>query len=535
MTLAALQVVLACGRKSSPPPAPDLKVAKAPDPEPSTPKNEPHRLRIQVDHLPQYLNPLVTHGRWCHRITMGVIFDPLVKVNVAGGYRPHLASKFEVLDHGRRIRLTLRSDVQFHDGRPLTSADVKYTLQKVMARNSPSPLIRLELADLRDVRIPSKQKVDLLLHRTNHLLLAVLAEIPILPAHLYSRRGLRAGKLNKAPVGTGPFVVESRETHDTLVLRRNDDYWGTKPRMEQLVFKGIPDPSRALSALRNGEVDMISNLYLGYYPKQVSKASIKRRFRVLRVHPYRMRLMLFNNRRRPFKDRRVRLALVRLADRQRMVRSIRGGMGRVISAPLYPLSNWYNRTIHPYSLNRRAAARLLDAAGWKKIRPRRWRSRLGWPLKLNLLRSRESEESVEAAQIIKQELNNSGISVNVQAGDFGFVRARMKKGRFDLALVGLAPRHEGDLSPWIHSKGAFNYGAYSNPRVDSLLTTMRLARHPEARLTLARRLHRLLLDDPPFVVLYAPIELMMVSRRIKGLANNGRWPTLVGLSLPSKK
>ena len=254
----------------------------------------------------------------------------------------------------------------------------------------------------------------------------------------------------------------------------------------------------------------------------------------MRLHPYRMRLMIFNSRRGPLKDRRVRLALVRLADRQRMVRSIRKGMGQVLSAPLWPLSQWYNRTIHPLSLNRKAAAKLLDAAGWRSRRGKK-RYRLGWPLKLTILRSRESNEMAEAAQILKQEMTAVGLDVDVQVGDFGFVQTRLKRGTFDVALLGLAPRQESDLSPWLHSKGAYNYGGYSNSQVDALLDTMKLTRRADKRLPLARRLHRLLHDDPPFSVLYAPIELMMVNRRVRGLANNGRWPTLVGLSLRSEK
>ena len=520
-----------CGKDQGTQQAPSAAAAPQTAPPERTPQQ--NTLQVQVDRLPRFLNPLVTHDRWCHWLTMNTIFEPLVRVNNSGGFRPHLAASIQLLDRGRRVRLTLRKGLLFHDGRPLTSADVKYTLDKVQARNSPSPLLRAELADVREVRLAGTQAVDLVLARVNHLLLAVLAEIPILPAHLYSRRGLRNGKLNQLPVGSGPLQVESRDEQNTLELVRNDNYWGTPARVPRLVFRAMPDPARALAALRNGEIHMISNLYRGYYPKEVSRGTMKQRFKVLRIHPYRMRLLMFNTRRRALKDRRVRLALVRLADRQRMVLATRKGMGQVLSAPLWPLSPWYNTTIHPYAFNRKAAARLLDAAGWRARRARRQRQRMGWPLKLGLMHARKPPAIGQLAGILKEELDRAGFVINVKPGDFGYISAQVHKGKFDLALVGLAPRQESDLSPYLHSKGALNFGGYNNPAVDALLKALRTTRATELRLPLARRLHRLLHDDPPYVVLYQPIELMMASRRVRGLANNGRWPQLATLWLSS--
>lgn len=532
IALVAVQVAPGCN-DPQPTAKPDAATPAAKAKEASG-ERDTDTLRVQVDHVPRYLNPLITHDRWCRRITMGTVFESLVRANVSGGFRPHLASKVEIFDHGRRYRFTLRSNVTFHDGRPLTSADVRYTLDQLISRKGPSRLLRHELADLKAIRTPSKRAVDVLLHKTNHLLLSVLAEIPILPAHYYSRRSLRSIKLNWLPVGTGPFAVETRDGKGTLVMRRNDSYWGIKPKLKYMIFRAIPKPAKALSMLRNNELEVLSNVYLGYYPTELSKDSLKKRFKLMRLHPYRMRLMIFNTRRGPLKDRKVRLAMVRLADRQRMVRTIRKGMGQVISAPLWPLSLWYNRTIHPLPFNRKAAAKLLDGAGWK-IRRGRKRQKQGWPLKLTLLRARESTEMGEAAQILKKEMTAAGIEVDVQVGDFGFVKTRLKRGTFDIALLGLAPRQGADMSPWLHSKGAYNYGGYGNHQVDALLANMKLARRVETRLPLARRLHRLLYDDPPFAVLYAPIELMLVNRRVRGLANNGRWPRLVSMWLKPEK
>jgi peptide/nickel transport system substrate-binding protein len=487
-------------------------------------------LRVQVDHIPSQLNQLVSLDTWCQWITLNTIVEPLVQTTTKGTFQPHLAAQMEVRG-GRHFIFHLRRNVTFHDGRPLTSTDVKYTLDKLIGRNPPSELLKIELADIEEVRAPNEQTIELVLRRPNQLLPAVLSEIGILPAHLYGRFGLRNPKLNWLPVGTGPFRAADRRDKDSVLLERYDKYWGQAPRVSRILFRAIPGPARALSALRNDDLDILPSLYPGYYPEQVAAQRLKERYRVLRIHPYVARLMLFNHRNKVLKDRRVRLALGRLADRDRMIRTVRHDLGQVLSAPLWPLSRWYDASIHPSAYDRPGALRLLEAAGWTDAKADSRRQRAGKALRLHLLRSRESPEMEQLAQMLKLDLRGAGIEVDIQVADFGFIKTQLRRGRFELALVGIAPRPEADLSPLLHSKGELNYGGYSNPMVDAQLESMRSASSPEERQRAAQRLHRLLHEDPPFTVLYAPIELMVVSRRVKGLANNGRWPRLSSLAL----
>ena len=183
------------------------------------------------------------------RVMVPDVLEPLLTVSSSGGIIPRLASKVEMQPGGRILSLTIRPGVKFHDGRPLTSADVKMTLDKLIGRNSPSRLLKIELADLAEVRAPAEDQVLLLLRRTNHLLPYVLAEIPILPAHLHGRFGIRNVKLNVAPVGTGPFKIAERPDKDTLVLSPNEHYWGNPTKLGGIRYRAIADPARALAAL----------------------------------------------------------------------------------------------------------------------------------------------------------------------------------------------------------------------------------------------------------------------------------------------
>jgi peptide/nickel transport system substrate-binding protein len=309
---------------------------------------------------------------------------------------------------------------------------------------------------------------------------------------------------------------------------RNESYWGRKASLARLVFVAVGDPARALARLRNGEIDMIPNLHPSYYPEQVKTKRMRRRFRLFRIYPYRLRILLYNVGRGPLKDRRVRVALAHLADRQRFIREIRNSLGQVLAVPIWPLSPWYDKSIHPYSYERKEALRLLEAAGWKQTP--KGRRRNGYPLGLKMLVAREAPAMSKVAGQLKAELLAAGGRLVVKTGDFGFIKTQLRRGHFDLTLLGLAPRPYSDLSPLLHSKGRVNLGNYHNPMADRLLDGIRATSQEGTRLRLLRQLYRVLHQDPPFQVLYAPIELMLVSRDVKGIASNGRRPVFSALS-----
>lgn len=536
--VALLQVWLALpgcrGKRSAPSRTPPVAASHLPpSTAPAVPPAAGAVLRIHVEALPNQLNPYVSPELWCQRLLVPAVLEPLVLLLPSGAVQPLLAAEVEPRDGGRRFRFRLRPNVRFHDGRPLTSTDVKFTLERLMGRTGPE-LLRVELADIEQVDAPQPLLVEVVLRRPNYLVLSVLAELGILPAHQHGRFGLRNPKLNWMPVGTGPFQVSQRKNRDEIELTANRGYWGQRPALGRLQVTVIADPGRALAALRNGEIDMLPSLYAGYYPGQISDERLRARFRTQRVHPYRLRLLLPNLRNPVLRDRRVRAALDRLIDRERLVREQRHGLAQGVSAPIWSLSGSYDRTLQPVSFDRVAAGRLLEGAGWHEPKPGAVRQRAGKPLRLRLLRSRESAEMQEVARALQTDFRSAGVELAVEVGDFGFIKAQLRRGNFELALLGMALRPESDLSPYLHSRGELNFGSYDEPVVDALLNALRAAASPDERARVGQRLHRALVDNPPYLILYAPTELMLVSRRLRGLPQNGRWPRLARLSFSAK-
>lgn len=488
------------------------------------------RLVVGLEALPVHLNPLLASAdRWGHRIGLINIVEPLVQRTAEGRFEPLLAERMGVHDEGRRYRFALRQGVLFSDGRRLTSTDVKATLDLLRGERSPNPWLRAELGDVERVNAPDPLVIEIKLHRASYLLPAVLAEVGIIPARLCKGRGP-----GQRMVGSGPYLraaAQPAAEKNELLLVRNARFRGPAPAFKEVLLRAVPDPARALSALRNGEIDLLAPVYHGYYPKHVGDARFNTRFRLLRLHPSRFRAVLFNMRRRALRRPAVRQAIIAAIDRPALARAEGGELAQVLSAPINPESDWYDRRLAPRPHAPRTATRLLDAAGW--VMPEKGgkvRTREGRALSLQLLYAKSSPLA-DATGRLRAAAAELGIDLRPAAADFGFLRVQVERGHFDLALLGLAYRPDADLFPFLHSTGPLNLGGYDNPRVDALLDSLRARPDAQERARIARRLHRALYDDPPLAVLYTATELVAANRAVAGLRDDGGWPPFGALSL----
>jgi peptide/nickel transport system substrate-binding protein len=511
-----------------------VKAKKVPVKSPVAPRSRGTQLTIQLGRLPTHLNPLLPDAdEWTYRIGKHHIFEPLTRIAEDGKVKLHLIESVEWKEDRRRLIMRLRKGMLFHDGRPMTARDAFYTLHHVLRLRSVNPLLRARLAHVRKVLELSKHVFELRLSRHDEQLLKTLADVVVLPAHRYRRSGIRSLRLNQTPVGSGPYRLVPSQNEGELRLERFDGYWGEKPALSAMVFRQIRDPAAALMALRNREVDMVPSVYVGYYPAQVQDRRFKQRFEVLRIYPRRLRVLLFNSNKRPFKDRRARQAVAHLVDRQRLVRAVRNDLATVVSGPMAPTSRWYDRTLHPRSLDRAKAGRLFDSAGW--IRRRRGgRHWLGHPLRVRLVFVNDATARAIAESIAK-DLKAGAVKVELSAQSLAQFSKSLARGRFDLAVFGLALDPSLDLAPFLHSKGKFNYGRFESSVVDGVFDGLRRLPPTTDRVRLGRRLHRALFEELPLLVLFQPIEAMAVNKRVKGLNHKGRFPLFMRLRVEAKR
>ena len=190
------------------------------------------------------------------------ITEGLLRYDAQFNPQPLLATAWDVSGDGLRYTFKLREGVKFHDGQPLTSADVRYS---VLTQQKQGPRGKITLANVERVDTPDALTAVIVLRKPAPYLLKSLssAELPIVPAHRYADGNPLASPNITAPIGTGPFVFEQWVRGSHLVLRKNPSYWRQgKPHLDRVIFRFITDAQALAAAVETGEVDAALNVGL---------------------------------------------------------------------------------------------------------------------------------------------------------------------------------------------------------------------------------------------------------------------------------
>ncbi len=467
-------------------------------------------------------------SEWGRRIASDTIFETLLRFTppatdgASPAYRPGLATRWEVLGNGQLIRLELADNVAFHDGRRLSAVDVQFSLDAARHPRRGPLQVRRQLADVVGVDILGPRRVRIRLRRPSAQVLRALAEVAIVPAHVYRDRSPTSGA-----VGSGPYRLESFEP-DLVTLVRNEAYWGSAPAIERIEFLHQPDAAAALTAAKRGELDLIGGLIAAHYPEQASAPALARSFAPLRLRPATLRYLAVNHGRAPFADVRVRRALALLIDRGELVRGAHGGLARAVSGPIWLGGPGHGRAPPPPSHAPQEAARLLDAAGLRdtdgdgirELEGRRW-----------LVDVLVSEEPDAGRELVLESLRRAGILTSVRTASAAVILNRLESGDFDLAFVewrGDVDRGVGEL---VGIGGALNFGRFGDAQVEELLGALESVWQPAKRAPLMAQLALELARALPIVPLIAPDPYGLVHHRVRGVKPWNGWLSLRELSL----
>ena len=276
---------------------------------------------------------------------------------------PDLAESWEPNPELTQWTFRLKPGVLWHDGQPLTSADVKFTFETLL-----NPDVN---ASARGV-ISSIQTIEAVDDLTVQFNLSTpFAPLPVMlgynqcivPKHLIEGQDLnQPATFLAAPVGTGPFKVKELSAGNYLEVARNDAYFGGPALLDGIVFKTITDGNARAAQIRSGEIDLAV-----IDPSQVDSMRDAANV-VLREEPQVNYYFLAVNHTIPrLQDPRVRQALSHVLDKDAIVESILAGAGQVATGPIHPfLGDYYNPDVATYPYDPDAAAQLLSDAGWTK-------------------------------------------------------------------------------------------------------------------------------------------------------------------------
>lgn len=447
-------------------------------------------------------------------------FDYLVEYNYDGKLQPSLATKYEVSPDGSTYTFTLAPGVKFHDGVELTSEDVKFTYQKILDPKMGSGH-RSQLEAISQIETPSKNVVVFKLSRPVPWLLDSMADVGILPRHIYEKEDFLNTKYNYQVIGSGPFKLQQWMRLDQIVGVANKDYWRGRPHIDKLIFKVIPETAVALSAVESGDADIISSQgTIGGFPMTHLERLQKNPSLSVELFPtlYLQRLY-FTCDVPPFNNLKVRQAVAYAVDRKYIIDSLLNKVAPTANAPWTAALSWalspkWNDETY-YKHNRETAEKLLDEAGFKKGPD-------GVRFRTTIYAT--TGFRAEMSEIIRSMLGRVGIEAKVQSSDWTtyWTMIRFNHDKVN-GMYSVYSRFSDPhmASQYYHSSeiggGGTNGMRYKDPRLDELIEKGQTTVEPEKRAQIYREIHDLINTELPSYSLYELPGVTVVNKRITGV------------------
>ena len=445
---------------------------------------------------------------------------------------PGLAQKWEVSEDGREYRFFLQPDATWEDGNAVTSGDAVFTIRRILDPKVPSPVFKPLFADVEVVEAIDAKSFRVRF-RARDSLHAYAFALPLLPEKRYAGHRFLRVRENRAPLSNGPYRFVGWKTQESIELERNPRWSGTRGHFDRILFRIVPENSVAYRALLEGSLDETS---IDQSLKDRSAAD--RRFqaccRVVEFYNLDYNYIALNNRSPLFADVSVRRSMTMLLDRPAIVRSLYRGSARIISGPWAPDSPAYDPAVTPLPFDPRAAAELLDRAGWRDSNGDGTRDRDGKELEFDLLASAGSTAGRQLDEIFAAELARTGIRARVRPIEWAAFVERIDAGDYEAAsLAWAASDGNPDPFPYWHSSQfpptGVNIAFYANPAADTLMEEARRELDSEKRLEIYHRLHRIFRDDAPVVFVVNASQKYAFRRRVGGLVTSplglyGFWP-----------
>lgn len=505
--------------------------ALAADPAPPTDDIRQSGFVYCVSGIVNTFNPQMAHSGVIIDTLAAQLYDRLLDVDPYT-YRlmPELAQHWETLDNGATYRFTLRQDVSFQKTawftptRRLNADDVVFSLQRMLDREHPYHDVNggeypyfdsLQFAAaVQSVRKLNASSVEIRLNNPDASFLWHLAThyAPILSAE-YAERLREQGKkerLDREPVGTGPYQLSEYRGGQYLRLTRNDAYWRGRPRMPQVVVDLGAGGTGRLSKLLTGECDVLA------YPaaNQLSILRNDPRLRLSLRPGMNIAYLAFNVRKPPLDDVRVRQAVALAINNDRLMQSIYYGTAET-AASILPRASWaYDNDARITEYNPEKSRRLLQEMGLTHLQLKLW---------VPVASQSFNPSPLKTAELIQADLAQVGVRVTIVPVEGRFQEARLMEMSHDLTLAGwTTDSNDPDsffrpLLSCAAIRSQTNYTHWCNPIFDTVLEDALSSQQLAKRIDYYQQAQQILAEQLPVLPLASSLRMLAYRHDMKGL------------------
>ena len=475
------------------------------DPPPSLDSGIGNTLRFDVFNPFVSFNPAHTSPTGASWI-FPMVFSYLAVQTPKGRLEPDLARNWEYDPKNYSWRIRLRKDARFHDGSPVTAADVIFTYKTLLASIRPhlfDQILRMEALSDDILKVTLKQD--------NPEFIAQIFDMEILP------HKLDLSVQHGHPIGSGPYRFEKNIGGHTVRLVAYDGYHGGRPKIDRAEFKFVPDFELSWSRLLAGRTDIAVRISPRNYRMM---KYIRHKYRIGQTLSPFYWIMLFNTTDPLFEDHRVRRALSLGIDRQEMVSSILHGYGSVATGPLGVDSPFSQRNGIPLPYAPLKGQELLETAGWQIDPESGIRYRNGKPLAFTLLYPLENPVEARVARFIQYSLHELGVKVTIKAARHERIKtAYYRNSQFQAVLnESNGAYHSGSpfISVWESGTGKCSQpGCFKDRDLTRLVDAVIASNDDETTRDLFHKIESLMLDLSPAAFLFQKTDIDVVANRIQ--------------------
>ena len=447
-------------------------------------------------------------------IYVHLVFNGLTRIDPDMTVKPDLAESWDVSDDLKTWTFKLRTDVKFHNGRPLDSGDVVATVKRILdpatgsrSRTNLSMVDSVEAVDPHTVQfklnIPYAGFADIFADRQ----LRIIAKDNV-------------NDLSTHPIGTGPFMFKSWAPGDRMELVKNPNYYKKGlPKLDGVTILIIPEAAARIAALESGAIDILWSLPYESVDKFKNSSTI----RVDSVSTPTWDGIILNNERKPFDDVRVRQALAATIDKPALVELALFGQGEPTFSPIPPSHPYFNKSLKINPPDIAKAKKLLAEAGYPN----------GFDVPMQV--PQEREQRVRLGVAVRDMARAAGIRINIERVPFASYTANVA-GKAQMYVDGYFARPTIDtaLYPFYHSSGSWNQRLwrYKDARVDKILDEARMTNDDAARKKLFGEFQAVVDETVPGIIAYSAAHVNGVSKKVEGFRSTPMlWLDLENVSL----
>jgi peptide/nickel transport system substrate-binding protein len=454
------------------------------------------------------------------------IYEGLLEYDFSLKPIPGLAESWKVSPDGKTITFTLQKGVKFHDGKPFTSADVKFSVLEVLKKNHPrGPATFREVTEI-DTPHPHTA-VFRLAGPAPYLMMALSGyESPIVPRHLFEGTDIKASKYANAPVGTGPFKFVEWQRGQFMRLDRNPDYWKKgRPYLDRIVARFVADSATRTAAIEKGEAH-VGGFAAIPWPDVKTLAKLPTIETTTRGYEMSSPIVQldFNTRKAPFDNPKVRQAVSYAVSRKAVIENVWFGWGKPATGPIssnFAAVGFYTPEVRTYNVPNgvETANKLLDEAGL-----RRGPGGIRFEIVHDL--TPYGEEWQRYGEYVQQVLAEVGIKVTLRYEDVAkWLKRLYTDYDFQLSsnwIQGLADPVIG-VHRLYHSKSIrqgtvfVNETGWSSPRTDQLMDQATVELDPKKRAALYHEFQKLVVEAAPLVWVHELSFVTVYNKQFKDL------------------